>query len=58
MKDHPKEQVFGDIGDGELTWRNVNEFLISYAFISLIEPKNLDEAISYQSWVIVMQEEG
>ena len=55
-KDHPKELIIGDTSKG-VTARSFIKPLVNLAFISQIEPKNIDDALSDEFWVIVIQEE-
>ncbi|KAL4579862.1 hypothetical protein LXL04_016030 [Taraxacum kok-saghyz] len=56
---HPIDNVIGSLTDGEQTRSqtgHVNEYLYS-CFISQIEPKNVDMALTEPSWVDAMHEE-
>ncbi|GJY87601.1 retrovirus-related pol polyprotein from transposon TNT 1-94 [Tanacetum coccineum] len=55
-KNHPLEQVIGNLNQRTLRSQaqNHNNF---FCFISTIEPKNVNEALGDESWVIAMQEE-
>ena len=57
VKNHPIEQVIGEIGEGVKTRRALNEYQSNYAYISIVEPKNTKEALEDESWVQAMQEE-
>ena len=50
------ENVIGDISKGVVT-RNMSNFCMTIAFVSQIEPKNVEEALQDDQWCIVMQEE-
>ena len=54
VKNHPLEQVIGDVKEGVKTRKAHNEFQNHYAFISQIEPKNVLEAIEDESWMLSM----
>ncbi|KAJ8768804.1 hypothetical protein K2173_023708 [Erythroxylum novogranatense] len=56
-KNHPMEQVIGDLNDGLKIRRNVYENMSNSAFISLVEPKNIKEALEDENWLLTMQEE-
>ena len=56
-KDHPKDQIIGDTSQGVTTRSSISHVCNNIAFISHIEPKSIDEAISDESWVLAMQEE-
>ena len=55
-KSHPQELIIGDTSKG-VTTRSKLKDLVNLAFISQIEPKNVDDALSDEFWVLVMQEE-
>ena len=44
-KDHPKDLIMGDTSKG-VTTRSQLKPIINLAFISQIEPKNIDDALS------------
>ncbi|MBN8157159.1 hypothetical protein J0J30_24525, partial [Vibrio vulnificus] len=52
IKDHPIEQVIGNIGDKVRTRRGLNEQMSNVAFVSLVEPKNIKEALEDEHWVL------
>ncbi|CAH9110852.1 unnamed protein product [Cuscuta epithymum] len=56
LKDHPSENIIGDISKGVRTRGNIN-LCAYYAFISQFEPKNIEEALSDDEWIISMQKE-
>ena len=51
VKDHSIEQVIRDIGEGVKTRRALNEFQNNFAYISIVEPKNTQEALEHECWV-------
>ncbi|GKD26495.1 retrovirus-related pol polyprotein from transposon TNT 1-94 [Tanacetum coccineum] len=55
-KSHPLEQVIGNLNQRTLRSQaqNISNF---FCFISTIEPKNVNEALGDESWVVAMQEE-
>ncbi|GKV40372.1 hypothetical protein SLEP1_g48027 [Rubroshorea leprosula] len=55
-KDHPKDQIIGDIENG-VTTRSHFDFVNNFAFISHIEPKNVNDALEDENWFLAMQEE-
>ncbi|GKU87574.1 hypothetical protein SLEP1_g1955 [Rubroshorea leprosula] len=55
-KDHPKEQIIGDRENG-VTTRSHFDFVNNFAFISHIEPKNVNDALEDENWFLAMQEE-
>jgi hypothetical protein len=56
-KDHPIDQIMGDISKGVQTRSRVASFCQHYSFVSFHEPKHVDEALDDPYWVISMQEE-
>ena len=48
--------IIGEPSKG-VTTRHSLKYLNSLAFISQIEPRNIDEALNDESWVLAMQEE-
>jgi hypothetical protein len=56
-KDHPVDQIMGDISKGVQTRSCVASFCQHYSFVSFHEPKHVDEALDDPNWVISMQEE-
>ena len=57
MSRHPKELIIGDVSKGILTRSNLEHGCATYAFISSIEPKNVDEACNDEFWMFAIQEE-
>ena len=55
-KSHPLDSVIGKLNERTLRSKAQNESNY-FCFISTIEPKNINEAIKDESWVIAMQEE-
>ncbi|GKC89160.1 hypothetical protein Tco_1149809, partial [Tanacetum coccineum] len=45
-RNHPLENVIGNLNQSNL-----------FCFISTIEPKNVNEALADESWIVAMQEE-
>ena len=54
---HPLDNIIGDISKGITTRHCLKDACNNMDFVSLIEPKNLNEAIIYEHWIIDMQEE-
>ena len=54
---HPLDNIIGDISKGLTTRHSLKDACNNMAFVSLIEPKNLNEAIIDEHWIIAMQEE-
>ena len=55
-KSHPLDSVIGNINERTLRSKAQSESNF-FCFVSTIEPKNINEAIKDESWVIAMQEE-
>ena len=55
-KSHPLDNVIGKINERTLRSKAQNESN-DFCFVSTIEPKNINEAIKDESWIIAMQEE-
>lgn len=56
-KDHPDELVIGDPKLGIQTRSSLRDFCANVSFISEIEPKNVDNALMEESWILAMHEE-
>jgi len=56
-RDHPLDNIIGDISKGVTTRHSLRDLCNNMAFVSMIEPKNLNEAIIDENWIIAMQEE-
>ncbi|GJY34925.1 hypothetical protein Tco_0419394 [Tanacetum coccineum] len=55
-KNHPLENVIGNLNQRTLRSQAQNQSNF-FCFISFIEPKNVNEALTDESWIIAMQEE-
>ncbi|GJV54569.1 retrovirus-related pol polyprotein from transposon TNT 1-94 [Tanacetum coccineum] len=55
-RNHPLENVIGNLNQITLRSQAQNQSNF-FCFISTIEPKNVNEALTNDSWIIVMQEE-
>ena len=55
-KGHPLDNVIGKIGERTLRSKAQNES-IYFCFVSTIEPKNVNEALKDESWIMAMQDE-
>ena len=55
-KAHPQELIIGDTTK-EITTRSKLKSFVNLAFISQIKPKNIDDALCDEFWVLAMQEE-
>ncbi|KAI3770566.1 hypothetical protein L6452_01704 [Arctium lappa] len=56
-KDHPIDQILGDLEAGIQTRRSSGNICLFVNFLSLIEPKKTDDALRDPNWVSAMQEE-
>ena len=55
---HPVENILGDIRAGTTTRSSLaNNFCAFNAFLSQLEPKNVEEALKDADWIVAMQEE-
>jgi hypothetical protein len=56
-KDHPMDQIMGDISKSVQTRSCVASFCEHYSFVSSLEPNCVDEALRDLDWVNAMHEE-
>lgn len=56
-KDHPIDNILGDISKGVTTQSKISNFCYHFAFVSQIEPKNSKDALLDEDWFLAMQEE-
>ena len=57
QKSHPLDQILSDLNSGVQTRSRLKNFCAFYAFLSLIESKNVYEAFKDSDWISVIQEE-
>ena len=57
QRDHPVDQILGDISKGVTTRSRLVNFCEHYSFVSSIEPFRVEEALLDPDWVLAMQEE-
>jgi hypothetical protein len=57
QRDHPVDQILGDISKGVTTRSRLVNFCEYYSFVSSIEPFRVEEALLDPDWVLAMQEE-
>jgi hypothetical protein len=57
QRNHPVDQILGDISKGVTTRSCLANFCEHYSFVSSIEPFRLEESLQDMDWVLVMQEE-
>ena len=53
---HPLDQILSDLNTGVQTRSKLKNFCAFYAFLSNIEPKNINEVLADSDWVTAMQE--
>jgi hypothetical protein len=56
VPNHPHEQIIGEIKSGVQTRRQLEKYIANIAFISKIEPKNINEACDDKFWLLAMSE--
>nr|KYP33754.1 Retrovirus-related Pol polyprotein from transposon TNT 1-94 [Cajanus cajan] len=56
-RNHPLENIIGDITKGVITRNSLKEACNNMSFVSEIEVKNIDEALNDEHWINAMQEE-
>jgi hypothetical protein len=57
QRNHPVDQILGDISKGVTTRSRLANFCEHYSFVSSIEPFRVEEALLDPNWVLAMQEE-
>jgi hypothetical protein len=57
QRDHPVDNIFGDIKKGVVTRSRVANFCEHYSFVSSFEPFKVEDALRDPDWVVVMQEQ-
>jgi hypothetical protein len=57
QRNHPVDQILGDISKGVTTRSRLAKFCEHYSFVSSIEPFKVEEALQDPDWVLAMQEE-
>jgi hypothetical protein len=57
QRNHPVDQILGDISKGVTTHSRLANFCEHYSFVSSIEPFKVEEALQDLDWVLAMQEE-
>jgi hypothetical protein len=57
QRNHPVDQILGDISKGVTTRSRLANFCEHYSFVSSIEPFRVEEALQDLDWVLAMQEE-
>src|SRR3954470_2341235 len=57
VKDHPIDNIIGDISKGVTTRSKISNFCHHFTFVSQVEPKNAKDALLDEHWLMAMQEE-
>jgi hypothetical protein len=57
QRNHPIDQILGDISKGVTTRSRLANFCEHYLFVSSIELFRVEEALQVLDWVLAMQEE-
>jgi hypothetical protein len=57
QRNHPVDQILGDISKGVTTRSRLAIFCEHYSFVSSIKPFRVEEALQDLDWVLAMQEE-
>ncbi|KAD4982137.1 hypothetical protein E3N88_18808 [Mikania micrantha] len=56
-KNHPLEQILGDLSKGVQTRSQISNFCLHAAFLSQIEPSKYQKALKDNNWIEAMQDE-
>ena len=57
VQNHPKELIIGDPSKKVRTRSFSKQLIHNFALVSLIEPKNVNDALQDENWIVAMQEE-
>jgi hypothetical protein len=57
QRNHPVDQILGDISKGVTTHSRLANFCENYSFVSSIEPFRVEEDLQDPDWVLAKQEE-
>jgi hypothetical protein len=57
QRDHPVDNILGDIKKGVITRSRVVNFCEHYSFVSSFKPFKVEDALRDLDWVVAMQEE-
>jgi hypothetical protein len=57
QRDHPVDNILGDIEKGVTTRSHVVNFCKHYSFVSSLEPFKVEDALRDLDWMVAMQEE-
>ena len=56
-RDHPIDNIIGDISKGVSTRLNLKDACLNMAFVSQVEPTKVAQALEDDQWILAMQEE-
>jgi hypothetical protein len=57
QRDHPVDNILGDVKKGVITRSRVTNFCKHYLLVSSFEPFKVEDALRDLDWVVAMQEE-
>jgi hypothetical protein len=57
QRDHPIDNILGDIKKGVTIRSRVANFCEHYSFVSSFDPFKLEDALCDPNWMVTMQEE-
>jgi hypothetical protein len=57
QRDHPVDNILGDIEKGVTNRSRVANFCEHYSFVSSFEPLKIEDALHVSDWMVAMQEE-
>jgi hypothetical protein len=57
QRDHPVDNILGDIEKGVIIRSRIANFCEHYSFISFFKPFKVEDALRDPYWVVAMQEE-
>jgi hypothetical protein len=57
QRDHPVNNILGDVKRGVTIWSRVRNFCEQYSFIAYFEPFKIEDALHDPDWVVALQEE-
>ena len=57
VKNHPPDNLLSELDRGISTRSQVRNLCAFYAFVAEFEPKNAQEAVENEQWLMAMQEE-
>jgi hypothetical protein len=57
QRDHPIDNILGDIEKGVTTRSRVTNFCEHYSYVSSLEPFKVEDALRDPDWVVTMHEE-